>query len=788
MPVPRPRWLTLVFTVLVVALSLNACRARALSHHADDVPTKLDVLMINGGGTRAQNYQSHLLHVQQLYALFLRVGVPRERISIFSGDGPDPAADLAVRELAPEGDFWLLRGTHLEHTLGAPITYANSKVEGATLEPATKTAIAAWFEKAAKRLRSGDTLLVYVTDHGTKNAEDTSNNAITLWGSKESLSVEELKELVAKLPAGVRVVTLMSQCFSGAFANLMSVGATDGRPSGNVCGYFSSTPDRPAYGCYPENRGKDNVGHSFHFIEALETTPELSAAHAQVLVDDQTPDVPNRTSDVYLEQRLDAAAKAAGKERAVLVDELLREAWHDRGAWETDIRLLDRIAHSFGFASPRSLEELDRQTHTLPDLSPQLKNQERAWRASLGDLAEANLGRFLAAHPDWGKRAAPQAVAALDGPASRTLTSSLLDDLKPFTRDDRTTDTRIRLLNERAEASSAIAYRMEVRLAAVLRLRAILTSVAGRVYLATRASPAERDAYQALHTCEELRIAPGPLTPAVMPAAADEPFPPFDDDVRLATTALPAWMGISFRQANDKRRSEARLQDGAVAVLAVYPDSPAQTAGLEVGDILLGPPDQPFKEPHQVREWTMLSAVGRPAELEVLREGARRRLTLVPKPFPLKWPELPGPPKVGSAAPSLDLGSYRGAVPKRLADGKPRLLFFWATWCGPCKAALPEALAFEQQRKTQVIAITDEPGEQLDAFFKKFADPFPEAVATDEFRRAFQAYAVSGTPSFVLIDTKGQIGAEFTGYAKDKGLPIDGWSWAKPKTAASAQP
>src|SRR5207244_12839637 len=118
----------------------------------------------------------------------------------------------------------------------------------------------------------------------------------------------------------------MSQCSSGAFANLMSVRTREGQPSGAVCGYSSSTPDRQAYGCYPENRGKDNVGHSFHFFQALESSPTLPQAHLDVLATDRTPDVPIRTSQVYPERLLERAAQDAGEERAALLDARRREA------------------------------------------------------------------------------------------------------------------------------------------------------------------------------------------------------------------------------------------------------------------------------------------------------------------------------------------------------------------------------------------------------------------------------------------------------------------------------
>jgi peroxiredoxin len=245
-------------------------------------------------------------------------------------------------------------------------------------------------------------------------------------------------------------------------------------------------------------------------------------------------------------------------------------------------------------------------------------------------------------------------------------------------------------------------------------------------------------------------------------------------------------MGINFRQANDKTRSARGLKDGAATVLAIYPDSPAQAAGLEVGDTVLGPPGRPFTEPRQIREWTMLSAIDRPAPLLVQRGDEQLVVTLVPKPYPIRLPDLPGPPKPGTPAPDVKLSAYRGKTPAMLADGSPHLLFFWATWCAPCKAAIPELLAFEHDRRTQVIAITDEPTEQLDVFFQRHEGSFPETVVSDELRRAFQAYAVSGTPSFVLIDATGTVATQWTGYTPEKGLQVDGWTWTG-RTAHAAE-
>ncbi len=758
----------------LAALALVACHVRSVAGQPASLD-RLHVLIINGGAGQGQNYQSHFLHVRRLLALLARQGIDGKRIAVFDADGTDPAPDMAVRDIQPESDFWLLRGTRLEQVLGTQTVYANTELPGVDLAPATRAGIHAWLKNARGRLRAGDTLLVYVTDHGSKNPDDTGDNRITLWGSKEVLPASELRKDLERIDPGVRVVMLMSQCYSGGFASLLSVHARSDVPRGAVCGYFSSTADRPAYGCYPENRGKENVGHSFHFLEALARGGSFAAAHDDVLWQDQTPDVPLRTSDVYLAKLLDRAATDAKTEHDALVDELLRTAWRDKAAWEPEIRQLDRIGHAFGIFSPRSLGELEERTKDLSDVADQLKHTGTAWKEALGDLNAADLDRFTISHPAWASRLKPEELSKLDEAARRATTAELLTDLRSAAKADPVTAKRLHVLRSKSELAAPAVYRMDVRLAALLRLRTLLTTIAGRVYLATRAPEAERRAYEALRACEDLRFAPDPdATPTL---AAADPFPPFDDDVKTAHDVLPAWMGINFRPASDETRKKLALAAGATNVLTIYPDSPAQAAGLEVGDIVLGPPGRPFTEPRQIREWTMLSVAGQPRQLAVRRGDDTVEVTLVPKPYPVRLPELPGPPKIGTVAPDLRVTPYRGTLPAALTDGKSHLLFFWATWCAPCKASLPEVLAFERERDAQVIAVTDEPAEALDGFFAHWQEPFPTTVAVDELRRAFQAYAVSGTPTFVLVDGEGHVRSEATGYTPEKGLGIDGWKW-----------
>jgi thiol-disulfide isomerase/thioredoxin len=310
----------------------------------------------------------------------------------------------------------------------------------------------------------------------------------------------------------------------------------------------------------------------------------------------------------------------------------------------------------------------------------------------------------------------------------------------------------------------------------------MLISIAGRQYLAEYGTDAQRVAYGNLFEHESFMLRPADEYRDNR--VRNEPFPPFEDEVKITESALPGWMGISFRAASVDMREKFQLEDGAVSVLAVFADSPAQKAGLTAGDIIIGLPGQPFTERNFVREWVMTAPIGAAQSLQIKRSGDLKTLSLTPEAFPRTWPSLPGPPEVGSPAPALDgLETFRGRSIGELTRPGPYLLFFWATWCGPCKAALPELMAFEQEREVPVVSITDEMAESVETFLNKHEGPFPEAIVLDEIRSSFLAYGVSGTPRFVFVDEQGIIRSNSSGYRVSNGLPIENWKWQRKQTS-----
>lgn len=770
-------WTLLLIAVLALSGGASAQRSEEGELHA---------VLINGGSSPPANYLSHLNHLQEMVEVLERRGVPRQRIHIFSADGEDVARDLAVRDVLPE-EFWLLEGTRIGDALKPRTELTDTRWPGVVIQPARRDAIRRWFTRAGKTMGAGDRLLLFVTDHGTVNRDDLDNGAISLW--REELTVEELRAMLGRLPSEVDVVMVMSQCYSGTFANAMYRIGTD-EPLGNVCGFFSTRRDLQAYGCYPEGRDKDRLGHAFRMIDALGRHQSTAEAHRELLITDSTPDVPLRTSDLYMERVLADEAREQGWEFDRRVDFYLAEAWKDRASWEPQIRLLDQIGDTFGTFSPRSLAELSEHSERLPPLRDKMKTYAEHWNRALVVVKTENLGGLLEARPEWEERLQRETVQELDAEGRRVLLEELLPDLMWHARRDGELWRRLDLLRERTELASQARWRLDVRRAALLRMRSILVAIAGEVLLgehsadSTEPGMSELTAISELRSCEELT--PGDLGRAALASAPSvDRYPPLADELQLLEDVVPSWLGVRFAPIPDGVRAERDLLPGAAILQAVYPDSPAKEAGLEVGDIVVGPPGSPFDAYGQLREWTITSPRDTALPLLALRPGAQVEgdrtfeATLFLRRYPMEWPELPGPPKVGDHAPLLP-GGLQAVGSDQLADleGRPHMLFFWATWCQPCKRAVPEVMAYGAAMGVPVIAISDEDVETVSSFVESRSSSFFDLVATDPLRRAFISYGVSGTPTIVLVDEEGRVRHRQVGYEPKGGLEIEGWDWS----------
>jgi thiol-disulfide isomerase/thioredoxin len=735
--------------------------------------SRFHVLLVSGGGNPWNNQAAHLEHVRVMRELALSAGIKPENVTIFASDGADPAPDLSVHDPG-ERDLWLLHGTKLERPLAAPRKLVDSQIPGARLEPAKRQNIAAWFEQAKTRLVAGDVVFLFVTDHGKPGGADPLDTSILLWGGKdERLTARDLGAMIASLPAGVRVVSLMSQCFSGGFATMSAERVPASGPA--VCGYFSAPADRTAYGCYLDHRVDAREGHALAFARRLVETRRMEAAHAAVLVDDDTIDAPLKSTDFHLATLLKRKASERGVAFGALVDELLA-GWRDDPAWQSERALVDRIAAAHGVEPPRTFAEIEAFSKQIPELQKGFDTSSRLWTLALGESASDNLKAFLDAHPAWAPRVEEPATKSLDPAGLRALAGSLLGELGPWTKSAR--GDALERLQRRAETARKASFRTEVRGAAAARIATILTTIAGRAYLAKQGSAEERAAFEALRACEDLELPGAPAATFPPAPAARAPVPPLAEDRALDGELRPAWPGFAWREAHADQKKRDSLPEGASVVVGVYPDSPAAAAGIEPGDLLLGAPGRPFEARHDLRAWTMEAPVGAPLAIEIARGGKRSTVTLTPRPLPLTLPALPPAPPivVGEAAPPADLVPFRG--PKiNLKDGKPHLLFFWATWCVPCKTALPEVLAFEREKKTQVVAVTDEEGDVIRAFFGTFHKPFPQAIDIDESHKVFDAYGAKARPTFVLVDGQGIVRARTSGYDAAKGLGIEGWSY-----------
>ena len=112
-------------------------------------------------------------------------------------------------------------------------------------------------------------------------------------------------------------------------------------------------------------------------------------------------------------------------------------------------------------------------------------------------------------------------------------------------------------------------------------------------------------------------------------------------------------------------------------------------------------------------------------------------------------------------APPVALKDLRGRT-IRLSDykGKVVLLNFWATWCPPCRAEMPDLVKWQREftsKGLRIIGITYPPAEvaQVRRFTRSIGVNYPVAVGTKETKALFDQ--TETLPLTVIVDRQGNV-------------------------------
>lgn len=124
----------------------------------------------------------------------------------------------------------------------------------------------------------------------------------------------------------------------------------------------------------------------------------------------------------------------------------------------------------------------------------------------------------------------------------------------------------------------------------------------------------------------------------------------------------------------------------------------------------------------------------------------------------------------GETAPDFELTTLDGET-ARLSDykGKKVILNFWASWCPPCRAEMPDMQKYYEdqadEENVEILAVnltTEDRGmDKITAFIEEFHLTFPVPMDSEgDIGKLYQAVAI---PTTYMIDTEGKVRNKIVG-------------------------
>ena len=139
----------------------------------------------------------------------------------------------------------------------------------------------------------------------------------------------------------------------------------------------------------------------------------------------------------------------------------------------------------------------------------------------------------------------------------------------------------------------------------------------------------------------------------------------------------------------------------------------------------------------------------------------------------------PAPPTVGQPAPEFATETTTGKpISLESLRGKVVLVDYWATWCGPCKMAMPTLESLHRKYGDQgleVLGISVDAADtvaHVPAVARSLGVTYTLSASPDNNNRAQLAYGVQGIPVQFLIDKKGVLRWNMEGIPTNKEIRL----------------